>query len=173
MAQKISRPKKTTPPRPAHDPAEELDVLHPDRALRVGDLALVVREYRHLEWLRMLPAVVPVVEAIAALLEAGREPTYEEALAVIASNAEAVLPLVAQACDVSAEALAALNPDEGELVLMTWWGVNGRFFIGRAVNRVAVARAALRARSAGASSTPSSSPTATTGTGLPTTPPAS
>jgi uncharacterized protein DUF6631 len=174
MAQKIPRPKRrAAPAAPAPTPAEELDILHPDREVKAGDRRLVVREYRHLEWLRMLPAVAPVVEAIAAMLEAGREPTYEEALAAIAAHSEALLPLVAQAADITAEDLAIMPPDVGELVLMTWWGVNGRFFIGRALNKVAVARQEMRLRSAGATSTPPSSPTDTSTPNSPATPAAS
>lgn len=171
MAQKIPRPNRRAAPAAALTPAEELDILHPEREVRLGERRIVIREYGHFEWLKLLPAAAPVVEAVAALLDAGREPTYEEAFAAISANAEQLLPLVAQAADMPTEDLYSIAPDMGELVLMTWWGVNGRFFIGRALNKVAVARQE-RLRSAGASSTPPSSPTDTPEPTFPATPPA-
>ncbi|MCK9987648.1 MAG: hypothetical protein AzoDbin1_04120 [Azoarcus sp.] len=176
MARKITRP--TALPAatdPAHAAAAELDVLHPDRTVVIGGVSITVREYGHIEWLRLLPAAMPLVDAIAGHLEAGRAPTYEDALMVLAENVDALTPLVAQAAGITPAAIEAMNPDDGELLLMTWWGVNGRFFIGRALNRVAVARAERRAGvpSAGVSSTPPSSPTDTNETTSPATPNAS
>ena len=116
----------------------ELDVLHPERHLVFGTRKVVVREYGHVEWLRLLPQAEPLVAAIASALEQGRDPTYEEALACLAQHIDALAPLIAQAADLTPEAHAALDPEQGEVLLMTWWGVNGRFFVGRALNRVAV-----------------------------------
>lgn len=165
MGRKIERRKPAATA--ADSAAEDLDVLHPERHLRIGGRELVLREYGHVEWLRLLQRAEPLVASIASMLEAGRNPTYEEALAVIAQHADALMPLVAQAADIAAPELDAMNPEDGELVLMTWWGVNGRFFVQRALNRVAVARAEVRiapsrASSDMARSTPPSSPTDTT-----------
>lgn len=163
MARKIVKPQAAAA-KPA--PENELDVLHPERHLVLGGRKVVVREYGHIEWMRLLGRGEPLVAAIADALERGRDPTYEEALAVLAEHIDALAPLVAQAADLDEEAHAALNPSEGELLLMTWWGVNGRFFVERAVNRVAVSRKERQERqrllermgavasSAGAKSTP-------------------
>lgn len=153
MARKITKPAQPAPPAA---PAADLDVLHPERSVRLanGKLLVVVREYGHIEWLRLLPAAEPLIVAISAAISAGREPTYEEALAALVQNVDALAPLVMQAADLEPAVFDALNPDDGELLLMTWWGCNGRFFVQRALNRVAVARAeAARALSAGARST--------------------
>lgn len=144
--------------------AEEIEVLHPEREVPTSAGAVTVREYGHVEWLRLLPQAAPLVDSIARALEAEREPSYEDALAVMAQHIDALAPLVVQACEgLSAEAFERLDPAEGELLLMTWWGVNGRFFGSRALNRVAVARVEARRAgpSATAPSTPPSSPTDT------------
>lgn len=163
MARKVDKPAApATPPPP---PENELEVLHPDRHLTLGRRRVVVREYGHIEWLRLLPQAEPLVADIAAALDSGRDPTYEQALACLVQHIDALAPLVAQAADLDADAHAALSPDDGELLLMTWWGVNGRFFVGRALNRVAVAREERRRQAqlppagapAGARSTPASS----------------
>lgn len=132
MAKRIT---KAAAPPPAEN---ELEVLHPERQLVFGTRKLTVREYGHVEWLRLLPLAEPLVAAIAAALEQGRDPTYEEALACLAQHIDALAPLIAQAAGLTPEDHAALDPEQGELLLMTWWGVNGRFFVGRALNRVAV-----------------------------------
>ena len=136
---------------PAAD--NDLAVLHPERVVVLAGTRVTVREYGHIEWLRLQAAATPLVGALAAMLDAGQEPTYEQALAVLADNADALAPLVAQAADMPLADFDALAPDDGELLLMTWWGCNGRFFVRRALNKVAVARAEA-ARSAGARSTP-------------------
>lgn len=136
MARKVIKP--APPPAPPPPPENELDVLHPERELVFGARKVTVREYGHVEWLRLLPQAEPLVAAIASALEQGRDPTYEEALACLAQHIDALAPLVAQAADLSPVDHAALDPEQGELLLMTWWGVNGRFFVGRALNRVAV-----------------------------------
>lgn len=139
MAQKIT--KRPAPPAPPPPPENDLDVLHPDREVLLrGGRKLLVREYGHVEWLRLLGRAEPLVAAIADALEQGRDPTYEEALSCLAQNIDALAPLIAQACDIGLDEYAALDPDAGELVLMAWWGTNGRFFVSRALNRVAVSR---------------------------------
>lgn len=137
MARKIQRPAPAAKPAAA---AEEnaLDVLHPERHVVLGDRRVIVREYGHIEWLRLLPQAEPLIAQIAAALEAGRDPTYEEALDCLVRHIDALAPLVAQAADLPMADYERLDPEAGELLLMTWWGVNGRFFVGRALNRVAV-----------------------------------
>lgn len=145
MATKIKRVVKTGPAVGSQPAADDLDVLHPDRHLVFGNLHITVREYRHVEWLLLLPMAAPLVDAISRLIDARRQPTYEEALSIVATHIEDLAPLIAQSADIDAATFERLAPDEGELLLMTWWGVNGRFFVQRALNRVAVMRAEAKA----------------------------
>ena len=150
-----------------------MEVLHPERFLVLGGGQVTVREYGNVEWLRALPAAEPLVAAIAAMLAGEQEPSYEVALDVIATHADGLVPLIAQSVGRDVAWLDALHPTEFETVLMTWWAVNGHFFVRRASNRQAieqasavmkakvVALAAQTALSAGGPSTPPSSPTGT------------
>jgi hypothetical protein len=144
-------------------PENELEILHPERTVVLAGQRVTVREYGHVEWLRLLAVAAPLVDAIAAQLEAGGTPAYEEALAIVAQHIDGMAPLVCQACGMEAEAFERLNPDDGELLLMTWWGVNGRFFVQRALTKVQVRWQEQRLRGARdtARSTPPSLPTAT------------
>jgi hypothetical protein len=168
MAKKID--KATAPQAMPAQPINELEVLHPERVITLGALKVTVREFGHIEWMRLLPRAEPMVQAIAHHLAAGVVPTYEQAFEVLAMHVETLMPLVAQAADLTAEQVDKLRPDEGELLLMTWWGVNGRFFVQRALNRVAVGREEARKTAAvsapkseldGEKSTPPLSPTTT------------
>lgn len=118
----------------------------PPRSIWLGNRWAKVREYQHGEWLALLSRVEPLIAALAARVSTGEEPTYELALDVLAANHPMLLPLVAQAADLPPSYVAELPPDDGELLLMTWWGVNGRFFVSRALNRVSVREGERKAR---------------------------
>lgn len=170
MAQVVQKDSATTA---ADREPSDMEVLHPERVLVLGGGQVMVREYSNLEWLRALPVAEPLVAAIAAMLAGEQEPSYEVALDAIAKHSDGLVPLIAQAVDRDLAWLDALHPTEFETVLMTWWAVNGHFFVRRASNRQAIeqASAAMKARvvaqaaqtvaSAGVSSTPPSSPTGT------------
>lgn len=156
------------------DLANELEVLHPERVVKLSDgkRKLMVREYGHVEWMLMLAEWEPLIAAIAEQLRAGAQVSYEQALGVIAQHIEPMLPLIGQAADLTPDEIRALAPDDGERLFLAWWSANGRFFVVRAANRVrmqgheAAARrqvlAELEAKASDtAASTPGSSPTAT------------
>lgn len=165
MAKKIGNTQSPKNATAAQRAAEELDTLHPERTLNFASRKLVVREYGGVEWMQLRAVTRPLVDALAGLLAAAVSPRYEVVLDVLADNLPAVLQLVAIACDTETDDLRALNPDEIDALLLTWWGANGRFFIRRATDAVAVMRAEARAQqsaqSAGASSTQPLSPTDT------------
>lgn len=165
MAKRIDKQAKATPADAAPegpDLTNELEVLHPEVSFELADKTVVVREYGNVEWLRLLPSTEPLVAEIARQLASAEMPAYEAVLMVVASHADAMLPLIAQAIDQPTEWVEALAPDHFEALLQQWWGVNGRFFVQRAINRVAVARQEQRLRQqvqattpAGGKSTPS------------------
>lgn len=165
MAQRIER--KKARPAPAAQPSD-LEVLHPERELTLGGETVVMREYGNVEWLRMLPVAEPLVARIAAALSAEELPTYEQALCAIAEHVDQLLPLIVRAVDRDVAWFEGLQAGEVELLIMAWWGSNGHFFVERGRNRAQIAmhERLLAARaaaspSAGARSTPPSSPTAT------------
>ncbi|VFR54786.1 Phage protein [plant metagenome] len=155
MARKIAKPKAA----PAAAATSELEVLHPERSLVLAGQAVTVREYGNIEWLRLLPSAEPLVNAVAQMLDSAELPSYETALDCITRHVDGLLPLIVQAVDKDMAWVETLDPGELELLLMTWWGVNGHFFVKRATNRVGVAReeqrlAARLLASGGARSTP-------------------
>ncbi|MBZ8143644.1 hypothetical protein CLD22_27925, partial [Rubrivivax gelatinosus] len=61
--------------REAGELANELEVLHPERLITVRGRDITLREYGFVEWVRMRPALQPVLDAICATLEASEVPT--------------------------------------------------------------------------------------------------
>lgn len=141
----------------------DLEVLHPERVVKLSVDTVTVREYGNVEWLRLLPQAEPLVANFTAMLSAGAPPSYEDVLAVISHHADGLLPLVVQSVDRDMAWVETINSSDLEKLLMHWWGVNGHFFVNRAKNRAAVQyqEAMARNQSAGAKSTPPSSPMAT------------
>jgi hypothetical protein len=160
MARKINRPAQSAPA--SSDAAEELDILHPERILNFASGTITVREYGAVEWLRTRPLAADLIADIGAALQAGRAASFDSVMDICAAHEATLLRLVAQAADIDVARVVQLDPEQLEQLLLAWWGANGRFFLARALNKVAVERAvASLAASASASSTPSSSPTGT------------
>lgn len=165
MARKIGNIRNPEATGDTQRAADDLDVLHPERELTFPWGKIVVREYGGIEWMRLRSLARPIIDRLSALLATGVEPDFEVALDILADNMDAVVQLLAHACDESIETIQELSPIEMDDLLLYWWGANCRFFIHRAASAVAVnlAREVIE-RSAGASSTPPSSPTVTDST---------
>lgn len=164
MAQVTPKQPRSSKQKAAQQQPSDLEVLHPERVVKLSVDTVTVREYGNVEWLRLLPQAEPLVANLTAMLSAGVPPSYEDVLAVIAHHADGLLPLVVQSVDRDMAWVETLNSNDLEALLMHWWGVNGHFFVNRAKNR-AMAQyqegMAARNQSAGEKSTPPSSPTAT------------
>lgn len=177
MARKVERNKKKDEPAPQGaglDPvAEELEILYPERTVPIGKEQVTVNEIGFGDGLRLHAHVKPVVDAIEATMrERDEAPAYQDLVAVFAAHWESTLELMAAATGRDKAWLCKLRAGEGDLLLMTFWGVNAGFFIQRAMNEIVIRREQARL-SAGAKSSPPSSPTATGATTLDATPPAS
>lgn len=154
-------------PQPAEDPQDDLEILHPERELRIQGALIQVREYGFVEGLKIRPIAQPFIDSLGALFKSGNL-TTETVIDTVAEHLDAVLELVAIAADVDREWIEQLNDADGQALLMTWWGVNGPFFVRalqtRAITELLEAQRKAGQASAGQTSTPTSSPTGTTST---------
>lgn len=164
MAQVTPKQPRSGKQKAAPQQPSDLEVLHPEREVKLSVDTVTVREYGNVEWLRLLPQAEPLVANITAMLSASVPPSYEDVLSVIAHHTDGLMPLIVQSVDRDMAWVETLKGDDLEILLMHWWGVNGHFFVNRAKNRaMAQYQEAMAARnpSAGGKSTPPSSPTAT------------
>lgn len=143
----------TAPPSKA---AQQLDVLHPEREVRIADRILVVREYGFVEGLQILPKAGPILDALKAYAAAGSGlARYSQIEQVFAEHTETMIELVAQAADVTPDFVRGLSDEDGFRLMQVWWLANQGFFLRRLVQALATARA--DAKRAGPGSTPPSS----------------
>ena len=119
------------------DPAEDLEVLFPDRDVTVRDpdsgepVTLTVREFRYLEGLRVQ---VSARDFIAALADArGDRDAVHDALAV---HADVWADLIARAADRDPAWIARLSDRDGDAVAVAAWGANRDFFLRRILARL-------------------------------------
>lgn len=175
MARKLDRTREPASAPQGADAAEarELEILYPERMLSVGGREVTVREIGFAESLRLHAHVAPIVAAIDQLMhERNEAPGYSHMLGVFGAHWQSTLVLIGAATGLDADELQALGGAEGDTLLLTFWGVNASFFIGRAMNELAIRRETQRLL-AGHDSTPPSSRTDTDPRTSDATPPAS
>lgn len=155
MAKRVAKPQKLAEPG-----ADDLQVLHPERSPTIAGRQVTVREYGFIEGLGLRPLAQPLLDDLHAQIAGGGVPELEQILVILGKHHLAIQELVATAAGVEPEWVGALNQDDGYRLLMTWWTVNGPFFMRSVLNRV-VAEKATAAVRAGRTSTPPSPPQGT------------
>lgn len=145
--------------KPAADGADDLEILHPEREIEIAGRVVTVREYGGVEGMRIAGQLAPVVHDLASLSRADRNGdmlAYANLQVVFEKHIDAILGLLARACT-PADATPAQrqacrawieSPDVGDdalqSLLVTWWAVNGPFFVRRVVQTLQM-RAAVGA----------------------------
>lgn len=144
--------------------ADDLDVLSPDIELELAGRTVTVREYRFIGGLRARAKAKPLIDDLEKFVANGNavEAGVEDYVELLATHDALVRELMLDSIDgADADFIDGLSETDGEALLLTWWGVCGRFFV-----RVVAARLrdrllaqARRAVSAGpTSSQPSALP---------------
>ncbi|WP_336175029.1 DUF6631 family protein [Alloalcanivorax xenomutans] len=162
---KVLPPKPDAPaPSNQDNPDEDLEKLHPERELTLQGEQITVREYGFVEGLRLKPFAKPFLDDMEGLMS-GKALTLPDVLGLIETHHEIILELIAQSIDRDMDWMRGLSSMEGEVLMMTWWMVNGPFFMRSVQNRriaeMASEHAQRSQRSAGPTSTAPSSPTDT------------
>lgn len=177
MARKIDKPRAEAKP---DDGAEDLPKMFPHAKLVLRGRKFTVREYGFLEGLDLQGSerVAEVLEPLTAIARRDGAIQFDAILGVLAKHRDAMIMLIAQAIapedwadSEDPTALIAelatfvrkLGDADGQLLMLTWWSVNGGFFVRRVTNTLAAerAQAAVKAKaSGGPTSTPASVSTA-------------
>lgn len=161
MARRVDKQAKAARGKRAANPADELEVLHPERQISIAGRDITVREYGFVEGLTVRALAKPLTDALYAQARAGGSaPLYTEIDDVLAQHPEMTVALLAKAADVEPEWIHRLNDEDGADLLLTWWLVNSGFFIRPLLRRLATEQLAA-GRSDGGASTPTSSATGT------------
>lgn len=152
MARKVAKPKaEIARPDKGRD---DLSVLYPDVTLPIAGRDVTVREYGFIEGLQLRPKMAPMIADLDRLFTTG-EALVEDILDMLGNHVDLVRLAIAQSTRTDVDWVGGLNDADGDLLVNTWWGVCGPFFM-RQVLRRHMDRAERR-RLAGAASSPSSS----------------
>lgn len=149
----------TQQPAEKQDGVDDLAILHPERHATIAGVAVTMREYGHVEGMKLHALITPIVDAIASLALNGELADTDALRAVFGDHADAVVLLTAAACDQPAEWVAGLGDAAGHELQLLWWAVNGHFF-GRRVQESLMLHC-LKQSAGPTSTTPSHAPTTT------------
>jgi len=126
---------------------EDLQIIQGEQTIALSDgREVVVREYRaFLEGLKV-DAIAQRFEAdladtLAALDTAG-DNLLLHISAAFGRHAATLVELLLLATDLSEADIAALDDDDGQLLLATWWALNSHFFMRRVTRAVLTQRVA-------------------------------
>lgn len=152
MAKKVTEEAQAAPSKGAASAADELSILHPDRSFELAGRRIKVREYGHIEGLRLQAWAKPFLEDLYARMALGSSPPSAlQVQELFAEHADLVRDMEAIAADVEPEWVERLSDSDGELLMAVWWQVNGNFFFRRVFARAAAEK--REKRSAGPTST--------------------
>jgi hypothetical protein len=148
MARKVKQAQ--TQQAPPQSGADDLSTIHPDASITVGGRDVLVREYGFVEGMRVRAFMKPFTADLDRLFGTA-DVLVDEIMEVVGEHIDIVKKAIAQSIaapgkDASPEDIAwlgSLDDQDGDRLLITWWGVNGLFFV-----RSIVRRAAERARRA-------------------------
>jgi len=149
-------------PAASQDGEDDLAILFPDRHVTIAGKAVVMREFRWAEGLRLQALIAPIVQHLAHLAEQGELMQAAALDALFADHADDLLLLIATACDQPVEWVTALSDRDGSNLRLLWWTVNVPFFATRVRERL---QANHLHQLAGPMSSPSSSTPDTTPSG--------
>lgn len=140
MAQKISPQLVPVQPAQQAQPEEqqnELEILNPEREIELNGKVYTVREYGHLEWLKLLYKVEPLVQLVYERIDTQCIERFstEDVLLLVSEHFDVMMPIITQATDMTLQELDALEFEEIQVLIATWWNINGPFFINRALAR--------------------------------------
>lgn len=143
MAKKIDRAAKPV----KDESANELEILVPERDIEIAGTAITVREYSFIEGLKLRSKMQPLIDALYKSITATAMPELEDIIIILSEQNELIVELVAQSAGVEIDWIEELGQEDGYRLMLTWWAVNGPFFVSTAVQRVHAALA-VKARQA-------------------------
>ena len=117
---------------------DELEILLGSRqvALSTGE-EITVREYgAFIEGMHVDKIARQVIQGLQELfleLQQGKDFRLQDLSAVFGSSPDAMIKLLAMACDKPEGWVSGLTDEDGQRVLLVWWSMNQNFFLRRLV----------------------------------------
>lgn len=135
--------------------ASDLDILYPDRELKLSGETITVRELAFAQTLRMEASMAPLIQAFIDLpTEGDGERVTAQLWALFGEHAHAWIGFMAAACGKSRDWVEQLSDADGRTLSMTVWSVNAAFFTRRVISGMIARRSATSAPSVMPNCTP-------------------
>lgn len=116
------------------DKNKELEILFPTAEIEVAGEKLEVKEYTLKQQLQYNAKFMPFINALRASLGNNQEDfSLDDLMVCLSENYQNVMELVAISINKSVEFVESLGNQDGEALLIIWWGVNSDFFTRKAV----------------------------------------
>ena len=113
---------------------KELEILFPTAEIEVAGEKLEVKEYTLKQQLQYNAKFMPFINALRASLGNNQEDfSLDDLMVCLSANYQNVMELVAISINKSVEFVESLGNQDGEALLIIWWGVNSDFFTRKAV----------------------------------------
>lgn len=132
---------------------DDLAILHPEHTLTLAGEPITVREYGHVEGLKLGHLVGPVVKALKGIALGGDLLDVDATGSAFAAVPDEVIALIAAACDKPVAWVENLNDEDGFALRMHWWAINSPFFGRRVLQSVVWDREVARQQQASAGPT--------------------
>ena len=116
------------------DKNKELEILFPTAEIEVAGEKLEVKEYTLKQQLQYNGKFMPFINALRATLGNNQEDfSLDDLMVCLSANYQNVMELVAISINKPVEFVESLGSQDGEALLIIWWGVNSDFFPRKAV----------------------------------------
>ena len=116
------------------DKNKELEILFPTAQIEVAGEKLEVKEYTLKQQLQYNAKFMPFINALRATLGNSQEDfSLDDLMVCLSANYQNVMELVAISINKPVEFVESLGNQDGETLLIIWWGVNSDFFTRKAV----------------------------------------
>ncbi len=116
------------------DKNKELEILFPTAEIEVAGEKLEVKEYTLKQQLQHNAKFVPFIASLRATLGNSQEDfSLDDLMVCLSANYQNVMELVAISINKPVEFVESLGNQDGEALLIIWWGVNSDFFTRKAV----------------------------------------
>lgn len=112
-------------------PADDLDILNPDRTITIQGERITVSEYGFIVGLRMESVLATFIGTLCDLVTSERIGEHVTVRRAFGDHMESITEGLATSVGKSVEWISSLNDEDGNLLLDTWWAVNTGFFLRR------------------------------------------
>lgn len=136
----------------------DLDILYPEQRATIAGRAVVMREYSFAETLQLAQPIAALSDALTGVAMAQAFHDMDSLRGAFGAQGDAMLTLIAAACDQPRPWVAQLSGNDGESLMLMWWGVNYAFFLRRVLTSVQLLKARQLQEAGGVTSSPASSP---------------